>query len=97
MRNNTMYTLISDLLNVQGLIQLVRNNDVENLKDRLVALLDNWEENGDDRDVLSLPLFDDLPLLPFACCQEDISVEVVTMLIANGCNVNHPSKHVKYL
>ena len=97
MRNNTMYTLISDLLNVQGLIQFVRNNDVENLKDRLVALLDNWEENGDDRDVLSLPLFDDLPLLPFACCQEDISVEVVTMLIANGCNVNHPSKHVKYL
>jgi hypothetical protein len=50
-----MYTLISDLLNVQGLIQFVRNNDVENLKDRLVALLDNWEENGDDRDVLSLP------------------------------------------
>ena len=97
MRNNTMYTLISDLLNVQGLIQLVRNNDVENLKNRLVTLLDNWEENGDDRDVLSLPLFDDLPLLPFACCQEDISVEVVTMLIANGCNVNHPSKHVKYL
>ena len=97
MRNNTMYTLISDLLNVQGLIQLVLNNDVENLKDRLVTLLDNWEENGDYRDVLTLPLFDDLPLLPFACCQEHISVEVVTMLIANGCNVNHPSKHVKYL
>ena len=51
--NNDM----TDLLNVQGLIQLVRNNDVENLKNRLVTLLDNWEENGDDRDVLSLPLF----------------------------------------
>ena len=97
MRNNTMYTLISDLLNVQGLIQLVRNNDVENLKDHLVTLLDKWEENGDDRDVLSLPLFDDLPLLSFACCQEDICVEVVTMLIANGCDVNHPSRQVKYL
>ena len=92
-----MYTLISDLLNVQGMIQLVRNNDVENLKDRLVILLDNWDENGDDRDVLSLPLFDNLPLLPFACCQEDISVELVTMLIANGCNVNHSSKQVKYM
>ncbi|XP_052100513.1 leucine-rich repeat serine/threonine-protein kinase 1-like isoform X2 [Mytilus californianus] len=82
---------IYDMVNVTGIIRLINSGNAETLENGLVSVLDEWEESGDDRDILTVPLFEDLPLLNYACTLDDICVDIVIVLISNGCDVNLPS------
>lgn len=82
------------MVNVTNIIRLINSGNAETLENGLVSVLDEWEDSGDDRDILTVPLFEDLPLLNYACTLEDICVDIVIVLISNGCDVNLPSIEV---
>lgn len=80
------------MANVSDLKKWIHKGDAVNLRSDLIKVCDDWEDSGDDRDLLTLPLFDEVPLLHYACLQKDVSLDIIEVLLEHGCDVNQRSK-----
>ena len=84
------------MVNIQGFTELLSGDDIELLQDGLTTLIEDWDADGDERNVLALPLFNDLPLLNYVCTLNSSSAAHVKVLIDHGCDVNLSSNEVKF-